>query len=357
MARFTVLSPAEQVADHLRKELKQEAWLDRMPGAPRLSKSLDIDPKTVMAALNLLEKEGWLSAAETGKRRRILRTHFANSTHPIRIAILDYEPLDRMDGHMLELQRALERAGYSANFTDKGLRELKMDVTQVARLVDATEADAWVVCAASRQVLEWFLEHEIPAFALFGRRRELPIAGAGPDKVEAFRRVVRRLVELGHQSLVLIALHGRRQPSPGAPERAFLDELACQGLRVSSYNLPDWNETPEGLQHLLDALFQITPPTGLLVEEAYLFHAVKHHLSHRRIMTPSDVSLICSDPDRTFEWCRPSVAHIDWGPNPLIRRILRWVKNVSRGKEDHSQTNTEAEFIEGGTIGPPPIRR
>ena len=41
--------------------------------------------------------------------------------------------------------------------------------------------DAWVIIAGSREVLEWFVEQQIPAFALFGRRDGLPIAGVGPD--------------------------------------------------------------------------------------------------------------------------------------------------------------------------------
>jgi hypothetical protein len=58
----------------------------------------------------------------------------------------------------------------------------------------------------------------------------------------------------------------------------------CQGSIVSGpFNLPDWEETPECLQRLLVACFQVTPPTALLVDEAYLFHAAKHHLAAQGI--------------------------------------------------------------------------
>ncbi len=357
MSRLTILSPAEQVATHLRSELQQRVWRELMPGTPRLSRELGVDPKTVLAALNLLEKEGYLAAAEPGKRRRIQQRHSKYAGRPIRIAILDYEPLVKTEGYKLELVRSLEAAGYTPFFAVKCLLQLRMNVQGVARLVNQTEADAWIAVAASREILQWFQGKGIPVFALFGRRRELLIAGVGPHKVEAYRAVVRRLVELGHRSMVLIAHQARRLPNPGAPERAFLDEMANQRLAVSSYNLPDWDESSEGLQQLLIELFRFTPPTALLVDEAYLFHAVKYHLSQRGLEAPRDVSLVCTDPDRTFEWCRPSIAHIHWDPMAMSRYILRWATNVARGKDDRRQNYTKAEFVEGGTIGAVPKKK
>jgi hypothetical protein len=34
-----------------------------------------------------------------------------------------------------------------------------------------------------------------------------------------------------------------------------------------------------------------------------------------------------------------------------LNRIVRWVNNVSQGKEDQCQTTIKVEFVEGGTIG------
>jgi hypothetical protein len=56
----------------------------------------------------------------------------------------------------------------------------------------------------------------------------------------------------------------------------------------------------------------------------------------------------------SFAWCEPSVAHIHWDARPVVRRIVRWIDNVARGKEDKRQTLTKAKFIEGGTIGKAP---
>ena len=75
-------------------------------------------------------------------------------------------------------------------------------------------------------------------------------------------------------------------------------------------------------------------------------------LQSRRLQVPRDVSLICTDGDPHFTWCRPSVAHIQWDTAPVVRRALRWADNMASGKKDIRQKVVNAEFFEGGTIGP-----
>jgi DNA-binding LacI/PurR family transcriptional regulator len=113
-------------------------------------------------------------------------------------------------------------------------------------------------------------------------------------------------------------------------------------------------EGREGFGRLLDSLFGPTPPTALILDEPFLFHAAYHHLSGLGLRVPQDVSLVCTDPDPGFEWCRPPVAHIRWDYRPVVRRIQRWANNVARGKEDQRQSLTKAEFVDGGTVGKAP---
>lgn len=346
------LSIAEQVVEHLRGELLRGRWGEFLPGLPQLSRQLDVDPKTVTVALRQLEKQGLLVPQGAGKRRKIVLPKEVRKAPKLKIAILNHEPLALTEGYMIELQHTFQQAGHEAFFTNKSLIELRMSVERVERLVRQTDADAWVVAGGSSEVLGWFVNEGIAAFALFGRRRGLPIAGVGPDKVRTYREIVRQLAALGHRRIVLLAQKPRRLPEPGASERAFLDEMVAQGIPTSPFNLPDWEGGPEGLRQVLDSLFHVTPPTALLIDEAYLFHAVKYHLSRRGIEAPEDVSLICTDPDRTFIWCRPSIAHIAWDNLQVVRRVVRWANHVSRGKNDIRQSLTPARLVEGGTIGP-----
>jgi hypothetical protein len=66
---------------------------------------------------------------------------------------------------------------------------------------------------------------------------------------------------------------------------------------------------------------------------------------------PGDVSLIWTDPDPTFAWCEPSIAHIRWDTKPLVGRVVSWANNVNRGNEDFRKRFAEAKFIDDGTVG------
>jgi DNA-binding LacI/PurR family transcriptional regulator len=272
---------------------------------------------------------------------------------PLRLAILAFDPpvVELAEGYMSDLLHRLGEAGHRVFFAEKCLLELGMEVGRVARMVRRTEADAWVVCAGSREVLEWFAAQPVPAFALFGRRRGVPIAGVGPDKVSVMVAVTRHLIESGHRRIVILARQLRRLPVPGGAECAVLAEMATHGIPTGEFNLPDWEETGEGFHRCLEELFRFTRPTALFIDEAPFLIAALQFLGRRGLRVPEDVSLVCLDPDPGFAWCHPEVAHVRWDSRPVVRRVVRWAANVSHGKEDRRQTLTKAEFVEGGTVG------
>ena len=351
--QLRILSASEQVAEHLREQLSRQVWTETMPGGERLSRELGVGRMTVEAALSMLEDEGLLVPQGTGRRRRIvLPRRFA--TPSLRVSILLYAPEDSKIYYNVDLQHRLMNEGHFASFAPKTLVELGMNTSRIARLVENSSADAWVISSGSREVLEWFAEHHLPTFAFAGRRRGVRISSIGPHKEPAMRALVRRLVELGHRRVVLLAREVRRKPEPGEFEKVFLAELAAHQIQTGAYNLPDWVETAEGLQKILENLFRHTAPTALIIEEACTFIAVQQYLAQRGILAPRDVSLICDDPDPAFTWCRPTIAHIHWDGSPVARCVVRWAANVARGKDDCRSASIKAEFIEGGTIGPAP---
>lgn len=354
MPLLSLLSAAEQVAAHLRANLLRGQWSGTMPGVNRLAPELGVNRKTVEAALRLLEREGLLVGRGRGRRRLIVLPDGGPIRRPLRVALLLFEPADRQLDYIVELQHELVVVGHTVIFPARSLTELNMDVQRIARLVNRTEADVWVVLAGARAVLEWFAAQPFPTFALFGQMQGISIASTGPDKAPALATAARQLIELGHRRIVLLTRRVRRLPAPGRSERAFLEELATRGVATGSYNLPDWEETREGFQQLLGRLFRFTPPTALIVDEATLFIATQQFLAGRSIRVPQECSLICTDSNPAFAWCIPSIAHIRWDARPVVLRILRWALAVGQGRRDVRQTSVRAEFVAGGTIGPAP---
>jgi ribosomal protein S25 len=351
MKALHIQTATEQVTDYLREQLMRGILVDTMPGEDLLVNQLGTGHAIVKAALKVLEEEGLLESQGKGRRRKIVLPKELQ-TPSLRVRLLLYDREDAYSGHILEIRHGIRQLGHVANFASKPLLALGMEPSKVARMVARDDGDLWAVIGGSRPVLEWFSEQDFPAFALYGRMSGLPIAGARPDLGPALHLAIRKLVGLGHKRIVLIVREQIRKPKLGITAQRFLKGLEEHGLPHGSYNVPDWEDSQEGVYQLIDSLMAVTPPTALIIDQPFLFEPLRHYLALRGYQSPKDISLICIGEDVTFEWCKPSVSHIRWSLDPLIRRTVRWVDRVSRGKEDRRQTFTKTEFIEAGTIGP-----
>lgn len=352
MKNMRIRSASGQLAEYLKEQIQSQKWTNTMPGESWMMSQFQLGRGTVRAAMAQLEDEGFLVPCGQGKRRRIAIGDNTLSTQKIRVRILPYEANDRRRIDSSSLMAQFLEEGMDADFASKSLKDLGMQVDQVARYVNQNPADAWVVTSSSRDILEWFAGQATPAIAMFGRHTKLPIAAAFPVIIPGLLAAVQRLIELGHKRIVMLTREERRKPQWSQPEQIFVDHLEAAGISTGDYSLPDWEESREGLGRLLDELFRFSPPTAMIFQEAQLFIAARSHLANRGMVAPRDVSLVVADYDPSFSWSHPIPSHIHWDYRPVVRRIVRWAKNVAIGKEDRRKVGTESVFVEGGTIGP-----
>ncbi|PXA03270.1 hypothetical protein DDZ13_12655 [Coraliomargarita sinensis] len=353
---FDILSPSEQVAQHLKKLILRGRWDRNLPGTPALSKETGIDRKTITAAIQLLEEQGVVQSQGAGRPRKIVLSE-KQRRRGLKITLLLYDEGVKDKLYIQKLQSLLTAAGHTLEFSRRSLTSMGMDLEKVKRFVRANPSDVWIPTAASKEILEWFATQPFATIALFGRRREVPIAGAGPDKIGAIRELTQKLISLGHERIVMFSREERLHPSLGLFERVYLETLQANGIKAGSYNLPDWKSNARGFQECLDGLFKVTPPTALIIEESQFFVAALLELSRRGISIPEQISICCTDNDIVFEMCAPHVTCINWPSDPVVQHIVKWVRKVSRGKVNNKQVYTPASILEGGTIGPVPGAR
>ncbi|MBL9117011.1 MAG: substrate-binding domain-containing protein [Verrucomicrobiaceae bacterium] len=352
MSTPSFLTLSDQVTEHLRSEILRGRWSGALPGKHQLAAELGVNNKTVESALRQLEKTGLLLPQGAG-RKRLINTRRRSMSRTLRIALLlNDHVLDEKTKLVLEIKHALDTAGHTIITLPKSLTTLRFDPKLVAALVRKTEADAWLILAASRSVLEWFAGQSMPAFAVFGNRFGIKIPSVSPNKPPVIAEATRHLISLGHRRIAMLAKRAVRMPHPTVGIAAYLDTLHTHGCQPSEFNLPDWDETNAGFHACLSSLFRATPPTALIVDEVTYFVAAMQFLLREGLKVPADVSLISTDDDVAFSHCDPPVACMRWDMRPVVRRIVQWAANVSRGKPDFAQTLTPAEFVSGGTVGP-----
>lgn len=356
MRAFQIKTPSQQVAAYLREQIRSGHYQRLMPGMDAVARELGVDPKTVGLAMELLEKEGILVSQGVGRARRIamrggLRQRVLN------LKILCYEARDRRLYHITEMVHQLIEQGFEVQFAKGCLTEMQFDIGRISRLVEQTPADAWVVLAGSSEVLEWFSRQSFPSYAVFGRQESLEIAGVSIRTPDVYREAVRRLIALGHRKIVFLTRRERRKPTLGLSEQAFLEELELNGIKTGPYNLPEWEESIDGLHGCLDALMALTPPTAMIVSQPELFMAAYPHLLRRGFRVPEEISLICSGFDSSMSWCNPPISRLQAEPERIIQHVVHWATAVAGGRSDRKKSSIKARFVEGGTIGPVPGQR
>jgi DNA-binding LacI/PurR family transcriptional regulator len=340
---------ADQAAAYLRDEIKQGRWTGQMPGRSQLAREVGVHGSTVERALLQLEKEGLLEGQGPGKRRRILARK--KQVNPrARVCIVLYEPGDTLNDYILELQHHLNASGHSLTFAPQTMRELKFDPARIETMMKKQSADACIIFAGAREVLERVSHLSLPTFALFGRMSGLPIAGAGAEILTPLRETIGRLHELGHRRIVMLSRAELMKSGPGLTERTFLEELKKRGLPHGPYNLPDWENSPAGLRECLGSLFQVTPPTAILLDDWMLFYATQNYLAHEGGEAFHKVTCISKDNHPSMDWCQPGVPHFYWDHLEVVQCAVRWVNNVARGRDDRKQKLIKAELVNADAL-------
>lgn len=340
-ARSTV---AHQAASYLKEEIRKGRWRKEIAGRGELARELGVHGSTVERALGLLQQEGWLQSQGPGKPRRVAkpgRTKRAGAN----VLVVLYEGADAASNRILDLRNRLHDHGHRVTFAPKTQRDLMFNPARVESMIRNHAADAVIVQAGTKGILERMAKLRTPVFALFGPMTGVPIAGAGPDKLPALRKTMRCLHERGHRRIVMLSRAHQQNSQPSLIGQTFLEELRSLGIASGSYNLPSWENSPPGLAECLGSLFKVTPPTAIFVDDWMLHNAIQVNLIRQRGASYRNLSCISTDFHPSFLWCQERIPYFDWDLAEVVNRAAQWVDHISRKIEDREQILIPARLI------------
>ncbi len=347
---------SEHTARHLREGFRAGRWQGQLPGVRQLAGELGVSRDVLRDALRLVEAEGLVIHDGAGKHRRVASASRNTAKRMLRVGIHLAGPLEEDNAHTHQLisgiLSAVESLGHAPFIAPKSSQQLGDNPARVRRQITDCKADAWIIYSASRGVLEMAARLKTPVFALGGMSEGLPIAGSRTDQTAPIHAAVDLLVKKGHRSIVLICPPRWKTPRLNHAAAAFLDRLSFHQLPAqASYNIPDWRHDPQGLDELLHALFRVTPPTALLIQEPECVGPVLVFLAERRLRVPDHVSVVNLLPDPMQSFYRIQLARFQWPVQPHIRNVVRWVRSVARHQEDRRYSTLSPEFVEAESIG------
>ena len=355
------LSASEQTASHLKDWLLNKNISDQVPGVDRLSAELGVSRDTVRKALIMLEKEGLIISGGKGKPRLLTRnsstyTPTSHQRKALRVLIFSDTHIRHHSSylitHALQLQRQLSEAGCNCEFADRNMADFDHQPERISRYVLTHEADVWIVKSATSEVLEWFEKQSFVTIAWGGRHRQLSLPRSGNNLIPAIRDATGHLISLGHRRIAYLAPPVLRKPNLSLSSQAFLDELAVRGVTASeAYHLPEFDSSPHGLEKTLTEMFRVTPPTALIVGTHSYHLTVLGFLRQHNLRVPEDVSVIAGYTDLTLDWMIPHQAHFHFQMEKIIRRIVKWVEDVMRGKRPTGCEIFDAAYLSGASIG------
>lgn len=321
--------------ESLRDALQRGLWTDHLPGERGLCERLNISRPTLRAALEQLQREGWLEASH-GRRRRILKApESPTAARQDIVGMLTPVPLLQLPPFALywmdKLRELLHESGFKLEvhcgrewFTQRPERALE-------RLMLQSPSAAWVMFRSTEAMQRWFERHALPAVISGTCYAGLRVPSVDVDYRALCRHAAGLLLARGHRRVALIVPNSG-QAGDRASEVGFME--ACS--RPSGGVMPHiirHGDSAASVRSLTDELLNSSKrPTGFLVARSIVALAVHGCLLRKGLRIPQDAAMIARDDDRFLDYTTPELTRYHYDGDLHARRLFRMVMSVARGQ-------------------------
>ncbi len=312
-------------AQSIRDSMECGHWQGHLPGERELCARLQVSRHTLRAALEALQRDGWLEVTERQRRRIKCGRAPQPAEHSRVIAILSSRPLLAMSPSSVvmvdELRDQLSRAGFSleihvstACFSAKPAKALEL-------LVARSRAAVWLLFGSLEPMQSWFTQRQLPCQVVGSCAPGIKLPSIDADYRAACRHAGAMMRRKGHRHIALI----RPESDFGGDvesEHGLVEGL--QGEGAPPLQVLRHNGTPEHLCAMLDkALRSAHPPTACMVARAVHVLTVMMFLMQRGKRIPQDVAIISRDDEAFLQHSIPPVTRYAANPAQFARTVSK----------------------------------
>lgn len=337
------ISLASLTAQSLRESMQAGHWHGHLPGERELCARLQVSRHTLRAALQELERDGFLEVSDRQRRRIKSEVKPKQAAHSRVIALISPRPLLEMSPSTVvmvdDLRDQLSRVGFTfeihvstACFTSKPARALEALTTR-------SPAAAWLLFGSLEPVQSWFLRRQLPCLVVGSCAPGISLPSIDADYRALCRHAGGMLCGKGHRHIAFIRpagdYGGDMQSEQGLRE-ALGGSSHAPSLQVIIHD-----GTAAHLCSLLDrALRSARPPTACVVARAIHVLTVLMHLLQRGKRIPQDMAVISRDDEAFLQHTVPAAT--------------RYAANT--GQFARSVCKAARQLAEAGTLPPKAIR-
>jgi DNA-binding LacI/PurR family transcriptional regulator len=313
------LSLVSQTVQSLCEGIRSGHWQGQLPGERVLCERLQVSRRTLRAALDELQRQGWLTVSR--RRRRCIQSkrRAAPERTPKKIiGVLSASTLQTLQPPMMlvmdALRDKLSEAGYELQLHASRSCFSSKPAHALEKLIGQNPASAWLILGSKEPMQRWFIRQHVPCLVLGSCAPAIALPSVDVDYHAACHHAGALLWRKGHRHIALVL-----------PQDAYGGDLASEaGLRESLQGFPGThlrvlrhNGTAANLCTLIDKALQVPdPPTAYLVAHAMPVLTTLTHLLRRGRRIPQDIALISRDDDPFVQSTSPSLACY------VINRIL-----------------------------------
>lgn len=345
----------------IRGRIAAGEWREWLPSERTLAIKLQVSRSTLRSALAKLRQAGVIRSRH-GSGTRIVGPGAgatAGSLASREVAFLSPLPLEK-----LQPRQTLWIDELRALLSDRGLRlrvyhgmgYLRPNPAKVLRkLVDTEPHVCWILSLTNEAVQRWFSRNRIPAVVAGSIYPGIDLPFSDLDHRAICRHAVGVLLRQRHSRIVFFTF---KSYSAGEQESVvgFWEGIQQSNRTDLEASVVYHDGTAPSicrlLQHLLD---QKSPPTALLVANAYYVLTVVTRLSQLGRQIPREISVISRDEGSFLDFMMPQCARYVARPQVMARHLLRPVLQIlETGVTDGQGRYMMPEFIRGESIGPAP---